>query len=262
MSEIGPLAIGMAFVVSLYGLAAPLLGKALKRQELVRSGSAAVYANFLLLSVASAALLQALLTRDVGNAYVASYTSKDLGFWYTLSAFWAGQAGSLLFWALLLTGFTALVVWRQSVYRELMPYVIATLMGTSAFFTMLLAFVSSPFARVPFTPADGSGLNPLLQNPGMFFHPPTQYLGYVGVTIPCAFAIAAMATRRLDDEWIRATRRWTLMAWFFLSWGVIFGMQWAYVELGWGGYWAWDPVEKASLMPWLTATAFLHSVMI
>ena len=262
MSEIGPLAIGMAFVVSLYGLAAPLLGKALKRQELVRSGSAAVYANFLLLSVASAALLQALLTRDFGNAYVASYTSKDLGFWYTLSALWAGQAGSLLFWALLLTGFTALVVWRQSVYRELMPYVIATLMGTSAFFTMLLAFVSSPFARVPFTPADGSGLNPLLQNPGMFFHPPTQYLGYVGFTIPFAFAIAAMATRRLDDEWIRATRRWTLMAWFFLSWGVIFGMQWAYVELGWGGYWAWDPVENASLMPWLTATAFLHSVMI
>src|SRR3990172_4043429 len=262
MGEIGGLAISLAFVVSLYGVAAPLLGQALKRPELARSGSAAVYANFLLLSVASAALLQALLARDFGNAYVASYTSKDLGFWYTLAAFWAGQAGSLLFWALLLTGFTALVVWRQSVYRELMPYVIATLMGTSAFFTMLLAFVSSPFARVPFTPADGSGLNPLLQNPGMFFHPPTQYLGYVGFTIPFAFAIAAMATRRLDDEWIRATRRWTLAAWFFLTWGVIFGMQWAYVELGWGGYWAWDPVENASLMPWLTATAFLHSVMI
>ena len=262
MGEIGELAIGMAFVVSLYGLAAPLLGKALRRQELVRSGSAAVYANFLLLAIASVALLQALLTRDFGNAYVAGYSSKDLGFWYTLSAFWAGQAGSLLFWALLLTGFAALVVWRQSVYRELMPYVVATLMGTAAFFTMLLAFVSSPFARVPFTPADGSGLNPLLQNPGMFFHPPTQYLGYVGFTIPFAFAIAAMATRRLDDEWIRATRRWTLMAWFFLTWGVIFGMQWAYVELGWGGYWAWDPVENASLMPWLTATAFLHSVMI
>ena len=262
MSEIGSLAIGMAVVVSLYGLAAPLLGKALRRHELVRSGSAAVYANFLLLTIASAALLQALFARDFGNAYVASYSSRDLGFWYTLSAFWAGQAGSLLFWAFLLTGFAALVVWRQSVYRELMPYVVATLMGTAAFFTMLLAFVSSPFARVPFTPADGSGLNPLLQNPGMFFHPPTLYLGYVGFTIPFAFAIAAMATRRLDDEWIRATRRWTLAAWFFLTWGVIFGMQWAYVELGWGGYWAWDPVENASLMPWLTATAFLHSVMI
>ncbi|HEY6103505.1 MAG TPA: heme lyase CcmF/NrfE family subunit [bacterium] len=262
MGEIGNLAIGMAFIVSLYGLAAPLLGKALGRQQLVRSGSAAVYANFLLVTIASAALLQALLARDFGNAYVASYTSKDLGFWYTLSAFWAGQAGSLLFWAWLLTGFAVLVVWRQSVYQELMPYVNATLMGTAAFFTMLLTFVTSPFARVPFTPADGSGLNPLLQNPGMFFHPPTQYLGYVGFTIPFAFAIAAMATRRLDDEWIRATRRWTLMAWFFLTWGIIFGMQWAYVELGWGGYWAWDPVENASLMPWLTATAFLHSVMI
>jgi len=262
MGEIGSLAISLAFVVSLYGLTAPLLGQALKRPELTRSGSAAVYANFLLLAVASAALFQALLARDFGNAYVASYTSRDLGFWYTLSAFWAGQAGSLLFWALLLTGFAALVVWRQSLYRELMPYVVATLMGTSAFFTMLLAFVSSPFTRVPFTPPDGSGLNPLLQNPGMFFHPPTQYLGYVGFTIPFAFAIAALATRRLDDEWIRATRRWTLMAWFFLTWGIIFGMQWAYVELGWGGYWAWDPVENASLMPWLTATAFLHSVMI
>ncbi|HEU5298202.1 MAG TPA: heme lyase CcmF/NrfE family subunit [bacterium] len=262
MSEVGTLAIGMAFLVSLYGVAAPLLGTGLRRPELVRSGRNAVYANALLLGAASAALTYALLTRDFGNAYVASYSSRDLSFWYTLSSFWAGQAGSLLFWAVMLAGFSALVVWRHGGLRDLQPYVIAVLMGTSAFFTMLLTFVSSPFQRLPFPPADGSGLNPLLQNPGMFFHPPTQYLGYVGFTIPFAFALAALAARRLDDEWIRATRRWTLLSWFFLSWGLIFGMMWAYVELGWGGYWAWDPVENAALMPWLTATAFLHSVMI
>ncbi len=262
MGEIGNLAIAMALLVSIYGVIAPLLGVRLRRPELIRSGIGAVYATFLLLAVASAALLQALLTRDFGNAYVASYSSRDLGFWYTVSAFWAGQAGSLLFWALVLISFGAVVVWRHAARTTLMPYVVATVMGTSAFFTMLLAVVSSPFARLPFAPPDGGGLNPLLQNPGMFFHPPTQYLGYVGFTIPFAFAIAAMATGRLDDEWIRATRRWTLAAWFFLTLGLLFGMQWAYVELGWGGYWAWDPVENASLMPWLTATAFLHSGMI
>jgi len=262
MGEIGTLAIGMAFVVSLYGLLAPLVGVGGRRPELVRSAVNAVYANALLLGVASAALLQALLGRDFGNAYVASYTSRDLGFWYTVSAFWAGQAGSLLLWAVMLAGFAAIVVWRRGHHRELLPYVVATLMGTSAFFTGLLTFVSSPFARLAFAPSEGAGLNPLLQNPGMFFHPPTQYLGYVGFAVPFAFAIGALATGRLDDEWIRATRRWTLLSWFFLSWGIIFGMMWAYVELGWGGYWAWDPVENASLMPWLTATAFLHSVMI
>jgi len=262
MSELGNLSIALAALVSAYGLVAALLGAGLRRVDLQHSARNAVYAVFLLLSVASGILLYQALTRDFGNAYVASYSSRDLGFWYTVSVWWAGQAGSLLFWAWLLAGFGAVVVWRQAGYRELMPYIIATVMGVSVFFTLLLAVVSSPFARLAFAPPDGQGLNPLLQNPGMFFHPPTQYLGYVGFTIPFAFAIAAMATKRLDDEWIRATRRWTLASWFFLTLGVLFGMQWAYVELGWGGYWAWDPVENASLLPWLTGTAFLHSVMI
>ena len=262
MSELGNLSIALAALVSAYGLVAALLGAGLRRADLQHSARNAVYAVFLLLSVASGILLYQALTRDFGNAYVASYSSRDLGFWYTASVWWAGQAGSLLFWAWLLAGFGAVVVWRQAGYRELMPYIIATVMGVSVFFTLLLAVVSSPFARLAFAPPDGQGLNPLLQNPGMFFHPPTQYLGYVGFTIPFAFAIAAMATKRLDDEWIRATRRWTLASWFFLTLGVLFGMQWAYVELGWGGYWAWDPVENASLLPWLTGTAFLHSVMI
>ncbi len=262
MGELGSLAVALAALTSVYGLAAALLGARLRRPELVASARGAVYAAFLLTSAASAALLHALLSRDFGNAYVASYTSRDLSFWYTVSAWWAGQAGSLLFWAWMLTGFASVVVWRHAARQELMPYVVATCMATLAFFTLLLAAVSSPFERLPAPPPDGAGLNPLLQNPGMFFHPPTQYVGYVGFTVPFAFAVAAMATGRLDDEWIRATRRWTLLAWFFLSWGIIFGMQWAYVELGWGGYWAWDPVENAALMPWLTATAFLHSVMI
>src|SRR3990170_2392695 len=262
MSELGNLSIALAALVSAYGLVAALLGAGLRRADLQQSARNAVYAVFLLLSVASGILLYQALTRDFGNAYVASYSSRDLGFWYTVSVWWAGQAGSLLFWAWLLAGFGAVVVWRQAGYRELMPYIIATVMGVSVFFTLLLAVVSSPFARLAFAPPDGQGLNPLLQNPGMFFHPPTKYLGYVGFTIPFAFAIAAMASKRLDDEWIRATRRWTLASWFFLTLGVLFGMQWAYVELGWGGYWAWDPVENASLLPWLTMTAFLHSVMI
>ena len=262
MSELGNLSIALAALVSAYGLVAALLGAGLRRVDLQHSARNAVYAVFLLLSAASGILLYQALTRDFGNAYVASYSSRDLGLWYTVSVWWAGQAGSLLFWAWLLAGFGAVVVWRQAGYRELMPYIIATVMGVSVFFTLLLAVVSSPFARLAFAPPDGQGLNPLLQNPGMFFHPPTQYLGYVGFTIPFAFAIAAMATKRLDDEWIRATRRWTLASWFFLTLGVLFGMQWAYVELGWGGYWAWDPVENASLLPWLTGTAFLHSVMI
>jgi cytochrome c-type biogenesis protein CcmF len=262
VSELGSLAVDLAAVVSAYSLAGALLGAARRQREVIHSARNGVYATFMLLTVASAVLLAQLLTRDFGNAYVASYTSRDLGFWYTVSAWWAGQAGSLLLWAWLLAGFGALAVWRQGAYRELMPYVVATVMGISLFFTLLLALVSSPFVRLPFPPPDGQGLNPLLQNPGMFFHPPTLYLGYVGFSIPFAFAVAAMATGRLDDEWIHATRVWTLVSWLFLSVGILLGMQWAYVELGWGGYWAWDPVENAGLMPWLTGTAFLHSVMI
>lgn len=262
MNDLGSAAVTMAFLASLFGTAAPLLGVAMRRPSLVRSGRRAVFAVLGLLAAASAALLWALLRHDFSNTYVASYTSRALGFWYLLSAFWAGQAGSLLFWALLLAAFGSVVVWRHARRDVLLPYIVATLMGTLAFFTLLLVFVSNPFQRAPFPPPDGAGLNPLLQDPGMFFHPPTLYLGYVGFTVPFAFAIAAMATRRLDSEWIRATRRWTLAAWFFLSLGLLLGMRWAYVELGWGGFWGWDPVENAGLMPWLTATAFLHSAMI
>ncbi|MDR5704239.1 MAG: cytochrome c biogenesis protein CcsA, partial [Armatimonadota bacterium] len=195
MNELGNTALLVAFSVSLYGVAAPLVGARTGREELVQSGENAVVANFFLLSLATAALLYALLTRDFRNTYVASYTSRDLSFWYTVSALWAGQAGSLLFWTWLLSAFATISVRiNREWLSDLMPYAMAVMMATSAFFLFLLSFASSPFELLPFRPADGQGLNPLLQNPGMFFHPPTLYLGYVGFTVPYAFAIAALVT--------------------------------------------------------------------
>lgn len=263
MNTLGEAAILMALLLSIYAIVMALAGGRRGRQDFLASANRAVLSVWALLTLASIALLYALVTRDFSLAYVAGYSSRALPLAYTLSVFWAGQAGSLLFWAWLLAtfaGISVLLYWRH--HPDLMPYVIGVMMANSVFFTLLLVTVSNPFDALPFRPPDGRGLNPLLQNPGMFFHPPTQYLGFVGVTVPYAFAIAALVTRRLDDAWIRATRRWTLFGWFFLTAGMMFGMQWAYVTLGWGGYWAWDPVENASLMPWLTATAFLHSVMI
>jgi cytochrome c-type biogenesis protein CcmF len=182
---------------------------------------------------------------------------------YTLTAFYAGQKGSLLFWAWLLSLFGAIVLWQnREKNRDILPYVNLVLICITAFFISLMVFVTNPFELLPTAPPDGEGLNPLLQNPGMIFHPTTLFLGYVGFAVPYAFAMAALLSGRLGDAWIRTTRRWTLFSWFFLTLGNLLGAQWAYVELGWGGYWAWDPVENASFLPWLVATAYLHSVMI
>ena len=233
------------------------------RPELIDSARRAVFALFGVISVAALSLLVALLTRDFNVEYVWSYTSRQLPTVYTLSAFWAGQAGSLLFWALILTGFAAAAMWiTPSRYRQLMPYVGAVTCTVALFFIATMLFSANPFDRLPFTPADGNGLNPQLQNPGMAIHPPMLYLGYVSITIPFAFTVAALMSRQMDAGWVHAIRKWTLLSWVFLSVGITLGMWWAYVELGWGGYWAWDPVENASFLPWLTMTAFLHSVMI
>jgi len=195
--------------------------------------------------------------------YVASYSSTTLPWNYTVTALWGGQQGSLLFWLLILTSVTAVVLLQnRERNRDLMPYVTAVLMTTSVFFLVLLNFVTPPFQRLAFTPAEGRDLNPLLQNYWMQIHPPSLYIGFVSCAVPFAFGIAALVTGKLGDVWIRTTRRWTLFAWFFLSLGNLFGAEWAYLVLGWGGYWAWDPVENAAFMPWLTCTAFLHSVMI
>lgn len=263
MTEVGYIALVIGIVISAYAVFALIIGGWKGYSELLASGRNAALAVSGLVILASAILLYSLLTRDFSLTYVYEYTSSDLSPLYTISAFWAGQEGSLLFWALLLSIFIVIVSWQfRERQKELTPYVLAIMTGLTGFFIVTSVLVTNVFAKQTPVPPEGYGLNPLLQNPGMMFHPPTLYLGYVGVTIPFAFAIAALITGRLGDRWIRDTRGWILFAWFFLTLGNILGGQWAYMELGWGGYWAWDPVENSSLMPWLTVTAFLHSVMI
>lgn len=263
MTTLGQTSLWLALLVAAWGTLVGFLGGIYRRPELIRSARRASYALCGLLSTAAAALLVALLRHDFNVAYVASYTSRDLPTVYTISAFYGGQAGSLLFWAFVLSIFAAAAQWlTPRRYEHLMPYVAGVTSAVTLFFVTVTAIAANPFERLPFTPPDGNGLNPQLQNPGMVMHPPMLYLGYISITIPFAFAVAALVSRRLDTGWLHAIRRWTLLSWTFLSIGITLGMWWAYVELGWGGYWAWDPVENASLLPWLTMTAFLHSVMI
>jgi cytochrome c-type biogenesis protein CcmF len=260
---VGELSLWVALLVAAWATVTSFAGGALRRNDLVASGERAVYATWAFVVLASAGLWTALITHDFSLRYVASFTSANLPFVYTLTAFWAGQAGSMLFWALILSTYSAIAVFtNRHQNRVLMPYVAGTLGAITLFFLATMCFGQSPFERLDWIPVDGRGMNPQLQNPGMAIHPPNLYLGYVATAIPFAFAIAALITRRLDGEWLAAVRRWSLISWFFLTVGITLGMWWAYVELGWGGYWAWDPVENASLLPWLTGTAFLHSIMI
>jgi cytochrome c-type biogenesis protein CcmF len=260
---LGELSLWVALLMAAWSTVTSLAGGGMRRGDLVASGERALYAAFVFVVLASAGLLTALLSRDFSLTYVASYTSANLPIVYTIAAFWGGQAGSMLFWCLILAFYAAVCVFanRRS-NRELMPWVTGTLGATLLFFLATTALGANPFERLGWVPADGRGMNPQLQNPGMAIHPPNLYLGYVATTVPFAFAVAALVTRRLDAEWLASVRRWALVSWFFLTVGIVLGMWWAYVELGWGGYWAWDPVENASLLPWLTATAFLHSIMI
>ena len=263
MIQIGSLSIFLALAASIYAVVASTYGGLRRNRDFVASGEHAAYATWGMVCVATVVMLHALVTHDFSIRYVASYTSTTLPLRYRMAALWGGMEGSLLFWVLILTCLSSLALWQNRARnRELMPFVTATTMATAAFFLGLLAFVTPPFATLPFTPAEGTDLNPLLQNYWMQIHPPALYLGYVSWTIPFGFAIAALATGRLDDLWIRTARRWVLMAWFFLAVGNLLGARWAYEVLGWGGYWAWDPVENAAFMPLMTGTAFLHSVMI
>lgn len=263
MVALGRFSVLLALGVSLYGVVAALVGARTKSERTIRSAEDAVRAVAICLTVAAVVLFRAMLTNDFSLEYVASYNSRALSSFYKISAFWAGQAGSLLLWAWVLALYAAAVVRQNRTRnRDLMPYVVATLSAATLLFAFLLAFSQNPFATLPAIPADGQGLNPLLQNYGQFFHPITVYMGYVGFTVPFAFCIAALVTGNLGDAWVKTVRKWTLWAWLLLGIGIVFGGRWAYVELGWGGYWAWDPVENASLMPWLIGTAYLHSVMI
>jgi cytochrome c-type biogenesis protein CcmF len=244
-----------------------ILFSGIRRQRdgaaLIASGYNAALAASALLTLAAGLLFYNLATSNFRVEYVAHYTSRELPLFYKLSAFWGGQPGSLLLWAWLLALFTAAVLWiYQRKNLPTLPYVIAILMAIILFFNTLLLFVAPPFDLFDRVPMNGAGLNPLLQHPAMALHPPLLYLGYVGMAVPLAFALAALLSGHLDDSWVKNVRRWTLIPWFFLTMGIMLGARWAYVELGWGGYWAWDPVENASLMPWLTGTAFLHSIMI
>ncbi|MCP5118566.1 MAG: heme lyase CcmF/NrfE family subunit [bacterium] len=267
MENLGALALLLAFSFSVYAIGGSIIGKLKKRPFLVVSAERAVYVVWFLLTMASALLVYALITSDFRFVYVASHTSRDMPAIYKFAAWWGGQAGSLLLWAWILSTYSAVVLYtNRRKLRDMMPWVTATLMVTQCFFLILITFMESPFqvlavGREVMAVPDGNGLNPLLQHWAMAIHPPTLYLGYVGFIVPFAFAMGSLITRRPGDDWIHTTRRWTLITWMFQSIGVLLGAGWAYAVLGWGGYWGWDPVENASLLPWITATAFLHSVM-
>ncbi|MGZ4417705.1 MAG: heme lyase CcmF/NrfE family subunit, partial [Gaiellaceae bacterium] len=262
MADLGRAALVTSFLLLLYALVGGSLAAWKGRRRLAESAQNALLGSFAATVVATAVLLGALARHDFSFQYVADHTSRELPLGYTLTAFWGGQEGSLLLWLLVLSGYSvAAVLTSRRVDREVLAWVVPTLALVGTFFSLLLVFVASPFATQAAV-ADGAGLNPSLQNPYMAIHPPMLYLGYVGLTVPFAFAMGALLARRTDERWIVATRRWTLAAWAFLGIGQLLGAHWAYVEIGWGGFYAWDPVENAALMPWLAATAFLHSVMI
>ena len=233
--------------------------------RLLIAGERAGYALCAVLVCASLILVNAFLEHDYANKYVARYSDNNMPWYYLIASFWGGQAGSLMFWSLVLGVITAIVIWQnRQQNRDILPTVITVLVVVQCFFVSLMVLEANPFERFQINepPINGNGLEPLLQNPAMTFHPPSILSGYVWFTVPFAFAVAALIHKRLDDSWIRSTRRYAVVSWGFLSIGNLFGGMWAYQELGWGGFWGWDPVENASLMPWFTATAYLHSVMI
>jgi cytochrome c-type biogenesis protein CcmF len=267
MENIGALAILVAFCLALFAIAASLTGKYAQRPFLIISAERAVYAIWVLLTTAAGLLVYSLITGDFRMAYVAAHSNKDMPAVYKFTAWWGGQEGSLLLWSWLLSTYSAVIVFtNRRKFRDMMPLVTTILMTVLAFFVGMITFVASPFqvlmaGRGIINVGDGNGLSPLLQWWTMAIHPPFLYLGYVGCTIPFAFAMASLITKQPGEAWIHTTRRWAILTWLFLTTGILLGMGWAYTVLGWGGYWGWDPVENASLMPWITATAFLHSVM-
>jgi cytochrome c-type biogenesis protein CcmF len=268
MENLGALSLILAFCFAVYSVLASIAGKWRGKPFLLVSAQRAVYTVWALVTTASGILVYSLISGDYRMAYVAEHSNKAMPLQYKFAAWWGGQEGSLLFWAFLLATYSAVVVYtNRRKFRDMMPWVTMVLMATMAFFLVLDTFVLSPFQVFQagkgniVNLGDGQGLNPLLQYWTMVIHPPMLYLGYVGFTVPFAFAIASLITKQPGDAWIATTRRWTIVTWLFQTTGIILGAGWAYAVLGWGGYWGWDPVENASLLPWITATAFLHSVM-
>src|SRR4051794_30525810 len=263
MATVGRACLILALATCAYGIAASLYGARARRPDWAESGRRSVYAVAVLTTVAFAILESAFLRSDFSFSVVSTHSSTTTPFFYRVAASWSSQEGSLLLWLWLLSMWSSLVIFlTRRRLRDVAPYATATLLGFGAFFAGLLVFAASPFGVLAVPPQEGVGLNPLLRHPSMMIHPPMLYSGYTLFAVPFAFAVGALAVRRVDAEWIRSTRRFALAAWFFLGVGILLGARWSYSELGWGGYWAWDPVENASLMPWLTGTAFLHSIMI
>src|ERR687893_1639261 len=263
MATVGRALLILALVVALYGVAASIHGARSGRPEWVASGRRSVYAVAALCTGAFAILELAFLRSDFSFATVASHSSTTTPTFYKAAAAWSSQEGSLLLWLWLLSLWASLVLFAtRRQLRIVAPYATAVLLGFAAFFAGLLVFKETPFALLAVVPAGGAGLNPLLRHPSMMIHPPMLYSGYTLFAVPFAFAVGALITRRLGSEWIRSTRPFALAAWLFLGAGILLGARWSYAELGWGGYWAWDPVENASLLPWLTGTALIHSLML
>ncbi len=264
MSDFGASALGLALVVAVAGVVAGFVGGLRKDAGWAEVARRAVLLHFAAVTVSIGCLFAAFATLDFQLEYVASHAARSMALPYRIAALWGGQAGSLLLWLWMLAAYAAAAVIVNRRHTTLIPWVSGMLMLNAAFFLVLLNFVSDPFAKLPpgNVLSDGNGLNPLLQHPVMMIHPLMLYTGLVGFAVPFSFAFAAMASGELGTSWMRTTRRWTLWAWFFLAIGILLGGRWAYEVLGWGGYWAWDPVENASFMPWLAATAYLHSVMV
>ncbi len=262
---LGLSSVWIALAMSVYGIGSAIFGLTRQRSAFVTSAMQTVYVNFALLTLAMSAMVYALVTHDFSIGYVAQVGSRTTPLFYTIISLWGALEGSILFWGWVLAMYSAVVVWsNRKRGGTLVPWSAVALMTICLFFFILLVGPADPWALVSPTPPDGPGPNPLLQNHIlMAVHPPLLYLGYVGMSVPFAFAVGALLAGEIhSDDWIKLTRRWTLSAWAFLSLAIIAGMWWSYEVLGWGGYWAWDPVENASFMPWLTATAFLHSVMV
>ena len=262
MPLIGSFALLLALALAAYSFIAGALGLSRKDDRLVETARRAGIGSWAAVTIAGVALVMAALGNDFSVAYILHHSNRDLPVAYKFAALWSGQEGSLLFWAWLLSTYALVLRLRYKVDALLFNYASVIIAAVQVFFFLLVNFAANPFGLVSGTiPADGNGLNPLLQYPEMVIHPPMLYLGYVGVTIPFAFALGALIMKYPGEKWIHITRRWTMVAWLFLTCGIFLGAHWAYEVLGWGGYWGWDPVENASLLPWLTMTAFLHSVM-
>ena len=264
MASLGSFLLLAAFVICAYAVAASVAGARRRSHALIESGVGAFYLMSAVMTVASGIIVYAFVTGDYSIRYVHHYSDSVQPLFYRLTSYWGGLDGSIMFWVFMLGLFgSAAIYMNRERHRELIPYVVAVISVVEMFFLFLTVIHNNPFSTyLTEAPVDGKGLNPLLQNFYMAIHPPTMYLGFVGLTIPYAFGMAALITGYLDDSWLRAVRRWTMISWFCLTFGLTLGMIWAYEELGWGGFWGWDPVENAGALPWFTATAFLHSVMV